>query len=79
MALYESARRHRVIHLPLLEPEYPLDLMIREGALPVEVPGRYDIRAFLKRDGIDEKAYAALRAQGMGHHQIMMKLNEGKK
>ncbi|MBI2504275.1 MAG: Gfo/Idh/MocA family oxidoreductase [Candidatus Latescibacteria bacterium] len=79
MALYESARRHRVISLPLQEQEYPLELMIREGELPVEVPGRYDIRAFLKRDGIDEKAYAELRARGMGHHQIMMKVNEGKK
>lgn len=79
MALYESARRHRVVHLPLEEPEYPLELMIREGALPVETPGRYDIRAFLKRDGIDEQAYAQLRAQGLRHHQIMMKLNEGRK
>ena len=79
MALYESARRHRLIHLPLQEKEYPLELMMREGKLPVEVPGRYDIRAFLKRDGVDEKAYAELRSQGLGHHQIMMKLNQGRK
>lgn len=76
MALYESARRHRVIHLPLQEKEYPLALMIAEGKLPVEEPGRYDIRGFLKRDGIDEGAYTRLRRQGMGHHQAMRKLHE---
>ena len=76
MALYESARRHHVIHLPLLEKEYPLALMIAEGKLPVEEPGRYDIRGFLKRDGIDEGAYTRLRRQGMGHHQAMRKLHE---
>ena len=27
----------------------PLDLMVESGQLPVERPGRYDIRAFLLR------------------------------
>ena len=76
MALYESARQHRVIHLPLQEEGYPLELMVDEGKLPVEKPGRYDIRGFLKRDAIDEKAYAKLKSQGMGHHQVMKILNE---
>lgn len=76
MALQESARRHRAVHLPLQEPGYPLERMVAEGRLPVEVPGRYDIRAFLKRDDIDEAGYEALRATGMGHHQIMRTLHE---
>ena len=76
MALYESARQHHVIHLPLQEEGYPLELMVDEGRLPVEEPGRYDIRGFLKRDAIDEKAYAELKSQGMGHHQVMKILNE---
>ena len=78
MALYESARQHRVINLPLQEEGYPLELMVDEGKLPVEKPGRYDIRGFLKRDAIDEKAYAELRSQGIGHHQVMKTLNENK-
>ena len=78
MALYESARQHRVINLPLQEEGYPLELMVDEGKLPVEKLGRYDIRGFLKRDAIDEKAYAELRSQGIGHHQVMKTLNENK-
>jgi hypothetical protein len=45
--------------------------MLDEGRLPVEVPGRYDIRGYLKREDVDEAQYAELRATGMGHHQIM--------
>ncbi len=75
MALYESARRHRVVDLPLQEKEYPLDLMIDEGQLPLEQEGTYDIRGFLQRDGIDEAKYAEMRAQGKNHHQIMQVLN----
>ena len=76
MGLYESARQHRVIQLPLQEEGHPLELMVDEGKLPVEKPGRYDIRGFLKRDAIDEKAYAELKNQGMGHHQVMKILSE---
>ncbi len=75
LALYESARQHHVIHLPLKEEEYPLKLMIDEGKLPVEQPERYDIRGFLKRDSIDEEAYTRLRNQGMRHHQAMRTLH----
>ena len=75
LALYESARQHHVIHLPLKEGEYPLQLMIDEGKLPVEQPERYDIRGFLKRDSIDEDAYTRLRNQGMAHHQAMRTLH----
>lgn len=76
MALYESARCNAVVHLPLAEKGYPLERMIYEGKLPVEIEGRYDIRSFLKWDGIDEEKYKALRASGMGHHQIMRQLHE---
>lgn len=75
MALYESARRHHVIRLPLTERGYPLELMMSEGKLPVETPGRYDIRGFLKRDGIDEGEYAKLRASGVAHHEAMRRLH----
>jgi UDP-N-acetyl-2-amino-2-deoxyglucuronate dehydrogenase len=78
MALYESARQHAVVHLPLKEKGYPLEEMVAEGKLPVEIEGRYDIRDFLKRDGIDEAAYARLWAEGKGHHQIMRQLHEDK-
>jgi UDP-N-acetyl-2-amino-2-deoxyglucuronate dehydrogenase len=75
MSILESARQHHVIHLPLQEMEYPLQLMLDEGRLPIEVSGRYDIRGFLNRDEIDEAEYARLQSQGMRHHQIMRALH----
>ena len=78
MAMFESARKHRAIRMPLEEKGYPLDLMIEEGLLPVEVEGRYDIRGFLKWDGVDEADYARLRAEGAGHAGALKRLREGK-
>jgi len=49
MAIYESARRHEVVEMPVRTVVSPMDLMIDEGLLPVERPGAYDIRAFLLR------------------------------
>jgi hypothetical protein len=49
MAIYESARRHEKVILPLETRLNPLDLMVESGHLAVERPGRYDIRAFLLR------------------------------
>lgn len=49
MGVYESARCHEQVRLPLATRLNPLDLMIESGDLPVERPGRYDIRAFLLR------------------------------
>ncbi len=49
MAIYESARRHEVVRIPLGTRAYPLDLMVEDGDLPVERPGAYDIRSFLVR------------------------------
>lgn len=83
MALYESARQHQVIRLPMEEKDYPLELMVTEGKLPVKIPGRYDIRGFLKREDVDEDLYKKLWDQGMGHHAIMRQLHgereQGKK
>jgi hypothetical protein len=77
MALLESARLNEVVHLPLTQSGYPLQLMIDEGKLPShDKDDQYDIRAFLLRQDIDEVAYAQLRAQGMGHHGIMRALWE---
>jgi predicted dehydrogenase len=74
MAAYESARRHRLVRLPLDERSYPLAAMIDEGLLVPSVPGAHDIRGYLRREGIDEERYAQLRATGMGHHEIMAML-----
>ena len=49
MAIYESARLHEVVQLPVRTRSSPLAVMIEAGDLPVERPGRYDIRAFLLR------------------------------
>ena len=48
-AVYESARLHERVVLPLKTRDYPLDEMIDSGHLPVRHPGRYDIRARLLR------------------------------
>jgi predicted dehydrogenase len=74
MAVYESARRHRVVQLPLTERSYPLGAMIDEGLLVPSTAGAYDIRAYLRREGIDEQRYAELRASGLGHHDIMARI-----
>ncbi len=47
MAIYESARLHEVVQMPLRTMASPIERMIESGDLPVERPGPYDIRAFL--------------------------------
>lgn len=44
MAIYESSRSRSLIRMPLKTLENPLFTMIKSGELPVEKPGRYDIR-----------------------------------
>lgn len=44
MAIYESLRIKGIVKMPLETQESPLFLMIDDGALPVEVEGKYDIR-----------------------------------
>jgi UDP-N-acetyl-2-amino-2-deoxyglucuronate dehydrogenase len=46
-AVYESARCHEKVILPLQTRLNPLDLMVESGHLAPQRPGRYDIRAFL--------------------------------
>ena len=76
MGLYESARRKQIVNFPLQEKGYPLELMIAEGDLPVEIEGRYDIRGFLSWEGVDLKRYRQLVDEGKGHHQIMHQIHE---
>ena len=78
MAIYESARKNMVIKMPLTEMDYPLGLMVDEGKLEVEVPGRYDIRGYLRRDLVDEADYKRLQAQGLSHKEIMKQLEKTK-
>lgn len=43
-AVYESARTHTQVHMPLKTMVSPLELMIDSGHLPVRYPGKHDIR-----------------------------------
>ncbi|MCC9076731.1 Gfo/Idh/MocA family oxidoreductase [Litorilinea aerophila] len=49
MALYESARMHERVTLPLPTRANPLDVAVEQGAIPVTRPGAYDERSFLVR------------------------------
>ncbi len=49
MAIYESARTHELVRLPLETRANPLQLMIQDGQLPVSRPGAYETRATLVR------------------------------
>jgi predicted dehydrogenase len=75
MAAYESARRNRVIALPLVETGYPMDAWLAEGGIPPSEAEAYDIRDYLRREGADEVRYAQLRAEGHGHREIMFRLD----
>ena len=44
-AVYESARLHMQVQMPMKTMVNPLDLMIADGHLPIRYPGKYDIRA----------------------------------
>ena len=49
MGVYESARVHERVMLPLQTRANPLDVAVEDGVIPVERPGRYDDRSFLVR------------------------------
>jgi predicted dehydrogenase len=49
MAVYESARVHARVSLPLQTRANPLDVAVEEGRIPVENPGIWDERSFLVR------------------------------
>ena len=44
MAIYESVRIRGLVRIPFQTQESPLELLIDSGMLPVEKPGKYDIR-----------------------------------
>ena len=48
-AVYESARMHEKVLLPMETRHNPLDVMVESGHLAPQRPGPYDIRAFLLR------------------------------
>jgi len=53
-AVYESARCHERVEMPLQTRVNPLDVMVESGQLPVERPGKYEIRAFrLRGEGME--------------------------
>lgn len=49
LAISASTYTRGIVNLPLEIEEYPLDLAIDAGVLPVEQPGAYDIRGYLVR------------------------------
>lgn len=49
MGVYESARMHERVNLPLLTRANPLDVAVETGVIPVERPGVWDERSFLVR------------------------------
>ena len=49
MAVYESARLHERVGLPLQTRANPLDVAVEAGVIPVERPGPWDERSFLVR------------------------------
>ena len=71
MAVYQSARSHSVIRMPLAVEDYPLALMIDEGKLPAQYPEEYDIRSRKWRHWKHRQAYDRLRRAGVPHPQIM--------
>ena len=74
MAIYQSARDHEVVRLPLTVRDYPLSLMIAEDKLPVRYPGKYDIRGPERYTWPHRPAYDRLRASGLPHPEIMARL-----
>lgn len=74
MALYQSARDHEVVRLPLAVQEYPLSQMIAEGKLPLRYPEKYDIRGPERRTWAHRAAYDRLRAAGLPHPQIVAEI-----
>jgi predicted dehydrogenase len=53
MAIYESARTHGLVQLPMKTQSSPLVEMINSGALPVSNPGWHDIRHGMKIAPVD--------------------------
>jgi len=74
-AVYESARMHEKVLLPMQTRVNPLDLMVESGHLAPERPGPYDIRAFLLRgERMASDTEGALRGEDGGQAQRRGKL-----
>jgi predicted dehydrogenase len=76
MAMYQSARDHEVVRMPLKETGYPMDRMFEEGKIPVVEPGAYDIRAFLAMEPEDRQRYSEFRRQGLPHREIAERMKK---
>ena len=74
MALYQSARNHEVVRLPLKESRYPLALMLQEDELPLTYDEQYDIRSPGRKTWPHREAYDRLRASGLSHPQIVAEI-----
>ena len=74
LAIYQSARDHEVVKMPLQVKEYPMDLMFEEGKIPVVEPGKYDIRAFLAMEPEEREIYNEMRRKSMHHRDILKKM-----
>lgn len=74
LAIYQSARDHEVVKMPLQVKEYPMDLMFEEGKIPVVEPGKYDIRAFLAMEPEEREIYNEMRRKGIHHRDILKKM-----
>jgi hypothetical protein len=77
MAIYQSARDHAVVRMPLLVAENPLDRMVEEGKLTVREGGAYDIRLFLSFEPAERELYQAMRRKGMHPREILKALGKG--
>jgi predicted dehydrogenase len=66
-AVYESARVHEKVLLPMQTRVNPLDLLVESGHLAPQRPGPYDIRAFLLRgERMTSDTEGALGAEDAG-------------
>jgi UDP-N-acetyl-2-amino-2-deoxyglucuronate dehydrogenase len=74
MAIYQSARGHEVVRMPLTVQENPLDRMVKEGKLPVSEDGAYDIRRFLSFEPAQRERYNEMRRNGMHPREILKAL-----
>jgi UDP-N-acetyl-2-amino-2-deoxyglucuronate dehydrogenase len=77
MAVYQSARDHEVVRMPLKVPENPLDRMVEEGKLPVTEEGAYDIRLFLSFEPAERECYNEMRRNGMHPREILKAMGRG--
>ena len=74
MALYQSARAHEVVRMPLLVTDNPMALMIEEGKLPLSYPEKYDIRGPGRKAWAHRPTYDRLRSEGLSHPQILVQI-----